>query len=150
MPGAVAGSRNLALAGVESFEGIIDKASPKRPSGRWTICSPKCGAVVAGLDAAGYFSDTEPLQDALEVWGAGLALSEPGLALLGFGKRDVPYDLGLPAPRLVMRGDGSVRPLDGAASVFAFNDQHACMDTWRLIPVVDDEYRVIDAVPTYF
>jgi D-serine dehydratase len=51
--GAVAGSRNLALAGVESFEGIIDKASPKRPSGRWTICSPKCGAVVAGLDAAG-------------------------------------------------------------------------------------------------
>lgn len=52
------------------------------------------------------------------MWGAGLALPEPGLALLGFGKRDVPYDLGLPAPPLVMRGDGAVRPLDGAASVF--------------------------------
>jgi hypothetical protein len=65
------------------------------------------------------------------------------LTPLHFGAR-------LPAPRLVMRGDGSVRPPDGAASVFALNDQHACMDTWRLIPVVDDEYRVIDAVLTYF
>jgi hypothetical protein len=107
-------------------------------------------ATLTPLHFGARLPDTEPLQDALEVWGAGLALSEPGLALLGFGKRDVPYDLGLPAPRLVMRGDGSVRPLDGAASVFAVNDQHACMDTWRLIPVVDDEYRVIDAVLTYF
>jgi D-serine dehydratase len=29
---------------------------------------------------------------------------------------------------------------------------HPCtaFDKWRLIPVVDDEYRVIDAVPKYF
>jgi Alanine racemase, N-terminal domain len=110
--GAVAGSRNLALAGVESFEGIIDKASPKRPSGRWTICSPKCGAVVAGLDAAGYFSDTEPLQDALEVWGrSALAAGARALAarLRQAGRPVRPRSAGAPAGDARRRGRASAR-----------------------------------------
>ena len=111
----------------------------------------------------------------MEVWGAVLSLPEPGLALLGFGKRDVSYDLGLPLPRLVKSGTEAVRRVRGEASIFALNDQHAYMrlaaeedlrvgdlvgcgishpctafDKWRLIPVVDDEYRVLDAVLTYF
>src|SRR4029077_16140713 len=49
----------------------------------------------------GPIPETGPLEEALEVWGAVLSLPEPGLALLGFGKRDVSYDLELPVPRLV-------------------------------------------------
>ena len=120
-------------------------------------------------------SGTEPLQEALEVWGTVLSTPEPDLALLGFGKRDVPYDMELPVPRVVKRRGDAVRRLHGSASIFALNDQHAYMrlpgeevvqvgdlvgcgishpctafDKWRLIPVVDDEYRVLDAVLTYF
>ena len=123
----------------------------------------------------GRLASTEPLRDAMEVWGAVLSLPEPGLALLGFGKRDVSYDLGLPVPRLVKSGAEALRQVRGQASIFALNDQHAYMrlaeqedlrvgdlvgcgishpctafDKWRLIPVVDDEYRVLDAVLTYF
>jgi len=118
---------------------------------------------------------TDPLQEALEVWGVVLSLPEPGLALLGFGKRDVPYDLELPLPRLVKRAGQQLRRLSDGASIASLNDQHAYMhfgdgedlavgdlvgcgishpctafDKWRLLPVVDDGYRVVDAVMTYF
>ena len=123
----------------------------------------------------GRLGGTDPLQEALEIWGVVLSLPEPGLALLGFGKRDVPYDLELPVPRLVKRGRQTVRSLRGSASIKALNDQHAYMrvddsdelvvgdlvgcgishpctafDKWRLIPMVDDGYRVVDAILTYF
>jgi D-serine deaminase-like pyridoxal phosphate-dependent protein len=123
----------------------------------------------------GRLAGTDPLEEALEVWGVVLSLPEPGLALLGFGKRDVPYDLELPVPRLVKRQDRRLRPLRTGASIAALNDQHAYMklaaeedlaigdlvgcgishpctafDKWRLLPVVDDGYMVIDAVLTYF
>ena len=110
------------------------------------------------------------------MWGAVLSMPEPGLALVGFGKRDVSHDLELPVPRFVKTaGPQPPLPLRAAASIVALNDQHAFMtvgaeanlkvgdlvgcgishpctafDKWRLIPVVDDGYKVIDAVLTYF
>src|SRR2546428_253834 len=120
-------------------------------------------------------ADTAPLEEALEAWGAVLSLPEPGMALLGFGKRDVPHDLELPVPRLVKRQSVGPRPLKAGASITVMNDQHAYMkipggeelavgdlvgcgvshpctafDKWRLLPVVDDDYNVLDAVLTYF
>ena len=124
----------------------------------------------------GRIPETGPLQEALEIWGAVLSLPEPGLALLGFGKRDVSYDLELPVPRFVKTaGPQPPRPLRAEASIFALNDQHAFMklgaeanlkvgdlvgcgishpctafDKWRLIPLVDEGYLVLDAILTYF
>jgi D-serine dehydratase len=120
-------------------------------------------------------ADTGPLEEALEAWGVVLSTPEPGLALLGFGKRDVPHDLELPVPRLVKRQGRKPRPLRAGASIAALNDQHAYLkvpadeeiavgdlvgcgvshpctafDKWRLLPVVDDDYNVLDAVLTYF
>jgi D-serine dehydratase len=120
-------------------------------------------------------ADTGPLEEALEAWGVVLSLPEPGLALVGFGKRDVPHDLELPVPRLAKRRGRDLRPLRAGTSITALNDQHAFMhvpdgedlavgdlvgcgvshpctafDKWRLLPVVDDNYRVVDAVLTYF
>jgi D-serine dehydratase len=119
---------------------------------------------------------TGALEEALEVWGAVLSMPEPGLAILGFGRRDVPHDLELPVPRLVKTpGPQPPIPLRAEASIAKVMDQHAFLkveaeanlkvgdlvgcgishpctafDKWRLIPVVDDGYGVIDAVLTYF
>jgi D-serine deaminase-like pyridoxal phosphate-dependent protein len=113
------------------------------------------------------------LRHALEAWGAVLSRPEPDLALLLLGKRDVAYDIEPPLPLSVHGRDG-LRPAR-SMTVFELNDQHAYLrlppddplavgdlvacgishpctafDKWRLIPVVDDDYTVIDAVHTYF
>ncbi|MFV0461928.1 MAG: amino acid aldolase [Nostocoides sp.] len=92
---------------------------------------------------------------------------EPGLAILDAGKRDLPYDEGLP------------HAVGFSAHVSAMNDQHAFLrgsfpddavqvgdcidlglshpcttfDKWRLIPAVaswDSDAPVVDVVETYF
>lgn len=124
----------------------------------------------------GRLPETGELEEALEIWGAVLSVPEPGLAILGFGRRDAPHDLELPVPRLVKTpGPQPPIPLRAQASIAKLMDQHAFLavgaeanlkvgdlvgcgishpctafDKWRLIPVVDDGYAVIDAVLTYF
>ena len=111
---------------------------------------------------------------ALELWAPVLSRPEPGLALACAGRRDVSFDKGLPIPLRVRRADGGEVPA-GPMTVTRLDDQHAylsipagsdlapgdlvCLgishpcttfDKWRVIPVVDDEYMVIDAVHTFF
>ncbi|NBP50329.1 MAG: amino acid deaminase [Actinobacteria bacterium] len=119
--------------------------------------------------------ETQALRPALEVVGAVLSRPEPGLAIVNFGKRDVPHDAGLPVViGGARRGSARVEPLTGA-TVERLNDQHAwvrfdaaaplsvgdavvagishpctAFDKWRAIPVVDDDYRVASVVTTYF
>jgi D-serine dehydratase len=103
------------------------------------------------------------LRPALEVHAAVLSVPEPGLSIVGFGKRDASSDIDLPVP------------LDVGATVVALNDQHAfvrhgekapwrvgdrarfgishpctTLDRWPLVPVLDDEDAVVGAVRTYF
>jgi D-serine deaminase-like pyridoxal phosphate-dependent protein len=116
---------------------------------------------------------TERLRPALEVWGEVLSCPEPGLTIVNVGKRDAPYDSGLPVPIRVRRTDGKLSEITGA-TVIALNDQHAyvtyesdilrvgdvlcfgishpctAFDKWRLIPVVDDTYAIVDAIKTFF
>jgi D-serine deaminase-like pyridoxal phosphate-dependent protein len=114
------------------------------------------------------------LRPAIEAWGTVLSRPEPELAIVGFGKRDVPHDLELPMPDVVL-GRSGLRRVDGTLTVTALNDQHGFLrlppgdelavgdlvgcgvchpctsfDKWRLIPVVDDDYTVVDAVRTFF
>jgi D-serine deaminase-like pyridoxal phosphate-dependent protein len=115
----------------------------------------------------------ERLHPAFEAWGAVLSRPEPELALLLMGKRDVPYDIDLPFP-FAVHGSEGWRDAAGM-QVIELNDQHAFLrvpaddplavgdlvgcgishpctafDKWRLIPVVDDEYTIVDAVHTFF
>jgi D-serine deaminase-like pyridoxal phosphate-dependent protein len=115
----------------------------------------------------------ERLRPALEAWGAVLSRPEPGLALLLLGKRDAAHDIDLPMP-FAVRGRDGLRAAEGL-EVVDLNDQHAfvrvppadplavgdlvgcgmshpctAFDKWRLIPVVDDDYAVVDAVHTFF
>jgi D-serine deaminase-like pyridoxal phosphate-dependent protein len=100
------------------------------------------------------------LRPALEVWAQVLSAPEPGLAIVGMGKRDVPFDLGLPVPLEV---DGEVTGLNDhhaylratglrPGDVVRFGISHPCtaFDRWRAIPVVDDDLRIVDHLQTYF
>jgi D-serine deaminase-like pyridoxal phosphate-dependent protein len=112
-----------------------------------------------------------PLTAALEMWAQVLSTPEPGLAILGLGKRDAPFDEGLPVPVEIRRPDGSRVPA-GGLTVTRLNDHHTyasggeprpgdlvrlgishpctAFDKWRSIPVIDDDYRVVDVLQTYF
>lgn len=114
------------------------------------------------------------LQPALELWAPVLSRPEPGLVLLGVGRRDVSFDEGLPIPLRTRDGDGTSRMAEDM-SVTALNDQHAyvrlppqadlgpgdlvCLgishpcttfDKWRAIAVVDDHEQVVDVIHTFF
>lgn len=116
------------------------------------------------------------LQPAFELWATVWSLPEPGLAIVGFGKRDAPYDYGLPHPERVRATGGSTsRDVSGAFAITALNDQHAFMsippgdplavgdlvqcgishpcgafDKWRYVPLVDEDHNVVDGVFTFF
>jgi D-serine deaminase-like pyridoxal phosphate-dependent protein len=110
-------------------------------------------------------TDGQPLRAALHGWVRVSALPEPGLAIIDAGKRDLPFDEGLPEVQLLRSrtAGGAATPLTGF-EVTALNDQHGFMryepattpleigdelrlglshpctafDKWDLIPVVDD------------
>ena len=110
-------------------------------------------------------TDGEPLRSAIHGWVRVSSVPEPGLAIFDAGKRDLPYDEGLPEVQLLRSRTtgGPAIPLDGL-QVTALNDQHGFLrydpastpvqvgdelrlglshpctafDKWTLLPVVDD------------
>lgn len=118
------------------------------------------------------------LVPALEVWSTVLSRPEPALAILGMGKRDASFDLGLPRA-LWRHRPGSDEPvaLDHGWRIDKMNDQHAYLrlpegeadllrvgdlvgcgishpcttfDKWSVLLLVEDDYRVTGAVNTFF
>ncbi len=114
--------------------------------------------------------DSERFQPALQLWSRVLSVPEPELAILNFGKRDAGNDLDEPLP--ILKLVGKVQPFK--AEIAALNDQHAFMkiapntvlvgdligcgishpctnfDKWRILPLVNDDYDVIDLIHTFF
>ncbi|HEY6133468.1 MAG TPA: amino acid deaminase [Rubrivivax sp.] len=116
------------------------------------------------------------LQAALEVWALVQSVPEPGLAILAVGRRDLSYDIELPIPIAhAARGGREVQTAPADWKISGLNDQHAYMrfdgepglavgdrivlgishpcttfDKWRWMPVVDADYRVVDALVTCF
>jgi D-serine dehydratase len=68
--------------------------------------------LVSPLDGRRAASESLHLENALEGWATVLSRPEPGLAILGAGKRDLPYDVSLPTPQRAYPPDGS--PPDAA------------------------------------
>ena len=123
-------------------------------------------------------SCVDELQPALEVWTTVQSQPEPGLALLTGGRRDLSFDIEMPRPLALARaGRLQALPDDGSWRIKGLNDQHAHLrfdelstlqpqvgdlvalgishpcttfDKWHWMPVVDDDYRVIDAVTMQF
>jgi D-serine deaminase-like pyridoxal phosphate-dependent protein len=100
-------------------------------------------------------------------WARVLSQPEPGLALLDGGKRDFPFDEGLPMPQSVpgtvtsiadqhtfLRFDPGTRVSVGDVVRFGLSHPCTACDKWSLIPVVDDASAanptVVGLVRTYF
>jgi D-serine dehydratase len=121
----------------------------------------------AGRSAAG----APTLRPALELWAQVLSRPEPGLALLGAGRRDVGFDKGLPVPLRVLGREAST----AGWAITELNDQHAylrvdaeaelrpgdvvglgishpctTLDKWRVLVVLSDDDVVIDMVHAFF
>jgi D-serine deaminase-like pyridoxal phosphate-dependent protein len=111
-------------------------------------------------------SSASGLRPALTVWAQVTSRPEAGLALLTMGRRDVSFDQDLPVPyglpdsTVVKLNDQHaylrVGPSDGAGvtigSWVEFGVSHPCtvFDKWQLIPVLDDDGRVVELVRTFF
>ena len=115
------------------------------------------------------------LRPAITVWAPVLSIPEPGLAIVLCGRRDVGFDQGMPVVHGSRGRDGSdPRPFSGTITQLA--DQHAfiqfdpsgdaprvgdlvevgishpctTLDRWGLVPLVDDEARIVDLIRMHF
>ncbi len=114
------------------------------------------------------------LHQALELWARVISMPESGLAILDFGKRDAAHDRGFPRPFVAKTGNFTEQLDSADYKVFHLNDQHARLripdhsilsvgdlvgchishpctsfDNWRLIPMVDGDYMVVDAIRSF-
>ena len=174
----------LSAGGSVFFDDVVDVLAPPLADGTPVQCVIRAGSYVT--HDSGLYAEISPftreganpkwrLAPAIEVWGQVLSAPEPGLALVGMGKRDAAFDEGLPIPsRLRSRSTGEW--VDASSlKVTSLNDQHAFVavpdgftvefgdwlmsgishpctqfDKWHLIPVVDDDYIVVDFIRTFF
>ena len=113
------------------------------------------------------------LRSALTLWSQVLSAPEPGLAICGFGRRDVSVDQGYPIAKHLWRQGVTSRA--AGHRVLKLNDQHAFLaveeeqllvesdvlgfgishpcttiDRWRRVIVVDHEYHALGVLTTYF
>ena len=121
----------------------------------------------------------ESLRPALEVWALVQSCPEPGLAILAAGRRDLSFDIEMPIPfARAARGAMSTHAVPASWKITGLNDQHAYLrwsdddgaeapavgervglgishpcttfDKWHWMPMVDDDYRVVDAAVMHF
>jgi D-serine deaminase-like pyridoxal phosphate-dependent protein len=106
------------------------------------------------------------LRPALTVWAQVVSCPEPELALVTMGRRDVSFDAGLPVPygladshvtalndqHAYLRVGAGDRDRVRVGTWLEFGVSHPCttFDKWQLIPVLDDDGRVVDLVRTFF
>jgi D-serine deaminase-like pyridoxal phosphate-dependent protein len=182
--GGYPGRSVVTAGGSAFFDDVADALAPLADpdttvllrSGAYQVHDDGFYRGISPLSRAG--STGAPFRSAMHAWARVVSRPEPGLALLDAGKRDVPFDEGLPEPQLAAEQLGSPpRPLAG--EITAVNDQHAFLrldpadplrvgqvvrlglshpctafDKWRWIPVVEgtDEPDpvVVELVRTYF
>ncbi|GAA0809476.1 alanine racemase [Spirilliplanes yamanashiensis] len=166
------GAGIVSAGGSAWFDVVAEKLS-HAPEGSLRVL--RSGAYVTHDD--GYYREHTPfariageLRPALAVWAQVLSTPEPGLAIVGMGKRDAPFDEGLPEPQVIRRA-GVLRSADGLVvtrlqdqhcyvegsglrigDLVRFGISHPCtaFDKWRALPVVDDDDVVRDVLETYF
>lgn len=116
------------------------------------------------------------LVPALHVWAYVQSRPEPGTAIIGMGKRDAAFDAGFPVPALHFRPGDSLPKVAPAhwtitkmmdqhaflhlsaqddlrvGDMLAFDISHPCLtfDKWRAMPILNEQYEVVDVIQTWF
>lgn len=177
--------RFLVSIGGSSYLDVVLPALAALPAMGWQ------GVVRAGAYVThdhGHYAELDPwsrlpgasaLLPAITVWAQVLSTPEPGLALLGAGRRDLGFDQGLPLPLWRRRPSdhgplGAPTPFGRTAHVAKLDDQHAylvfdpgepvrvgdvvglgvshpctTMDKWRVAAIVAGD-RILDLYPLDF
>lgn len=162
-------------AGAERSEG--DRTHFTLRSGAYIVHDDGFYRQISPFDEGRATAETPRFVPAMRGLARVVSHPESGLALLDVGKRDVPYDEGLPIPRQAAGDLGSAWHPLGDAAISAMNDQHSYLrtaaadaapvgsvvalglshpctafDKWRVLPVVDswESGLVVDLVRTYF
>ncbi|ULE35092.1 alanine racemase [Mycobacterium sp. IDR2000157661] len=157
----------VATAGGSTYFDLVAGAlSAAWPAGLSVIPILRSGCYLTHDD--GLYGRTSALRDrlrpALHVWAQVMSQPQPGLALLTMGRRDVAFDqdlptpYGLPASRVTKLNDqhAYLRLGDGdsvdVGDWVRFGVSHPCtvFDKWPMIPVLDDNGRVVDLIRTFF
>src|SRR6266511_2757177 len=175
---AVRAAPALRLVGTAGYEGAIARdASPAilgPLAGDQTRVVLRAGAYLVHDD--GFYREVTPstrgagpaFRSAMHAWARVVSRPEPELALLDVGRRDVPFDQGLPVPQALAGGRVTALndqhafvtlPADGGplvGEVVRLGLSHPCtaLDKWTLIPVLDNvdgpEPVVVSLIRTYF
>lgn len=177
----------VTVGGSLAFDVVAERLAPVTPPPARLVLRSGCylthdhGTYASGsplvAGASAWAARVGTLAPALELWAQVLSVPEPGLALLGCGRRDSPFDAGLPVPLHHLPGpSGSNRVrVAGQWEVVRLDDQHAYLrcpagaeprvadrvvlgishpcgafDRWRLVFEVDDEDTVVGGVRTFF
>jgi D-serine dehydratase len=116
------------------------------------------------------------LLPALQVWAYVQSIPDPDRAIIGMGKRDAAFDSGFPTPAQHFRPDDKTpneapthwtvtKMMDQHAymqiavgddlrvgDMIGFDISHPCLtfDKWRLLPILNADYQVVDMVQTFF
>lgn len=116
------------------------------------------------------------LDSSLEIWAYVQSIPEPGLVIIGLGKRDVAFDAGLPTPEMHYKPEWKVpQKVEKSWQVVEIMDQHCMMkvssnsglsvgdlivfstshpcltiDKWRKLGVINNEYTINKTITTYF
>jgi D-serine dehydratase len=176
--GLAAAERLIVTAGGSAyFDRVVETFGVLPRAGTRVVLRSGCYVV----HDDGFYENVTPLgrvggtslRAAVEIWSAVHSTPEPGLAIAGFGKRDVGFDMGMPRP-LRLRREGETVSVREQLAVTALNDQHAhiadpdgllrigdllgvgvshpctTLDKWSRLAMVDDGYRLIEWVDTSF
>ncbi len=103
----------LSAGGSAFFDVVVDRLRGPWPDGSDVRVVLRSGCYLT--HDSGMYERLSPLpsrdgargfQPAMELWAHVLSRPEPELALFGFGKRDVPFDIDLPSPFVIRRASG--------------------------------------------
>jgi D-serine deaminase-like pyridoxal phosphate-dependent protein len=158
----------VTAGGSTYFDAVADVLVTGLSAGRKVRTVIRSGCYLTHDD--GLYARTSPLREnlrpALEVWAQVISRPEPDLALLTMGRRDVSFDQDMPVP--LDLSDSAVTklndqhaylrlgPRDRAAvdvgGWLRFGVSHPCttFDKWQMIPVLDDDDRVVYLIRTFF
>ncbi len=157
--------RPIATAGGSTYFDAVADVLTGWPSGVHVRTMLRSGCYLTHDD--GLYRRTSPLREklrpALRVWSQVVSRPEPDLAVLAMGRRDVSFDQDLPVPygltaaRVLKLNDqhAYLHPGDHRVDVgdwLEFGISHPCtvFDKWGMIPVLDDDDRVVDLIRTFF
>jgi D-serine deaminase-like pyridoxal phosphate-dependent protein len=169
LAGTVETDRILVTAGGSTYFDRVTRALTDWPDGPDVRTVLRSGCYLTHDD--GLYDRTSPLSTellpALSVWSQVISRPEPGLAMVTLGRRDVSFDQGMPVPRSVagarvtrlhdqhafveLTGD-DIRHTVAVGDWLEFGLSHPCttFDKWQLIPVLDDDGRVVELIRTFF